>query len=335
MPTNNKNRPLIALTMGDPAGIGPEIAIKALTGKNSASNKHLFFIGDLSVIKHTAGQLNSSTPLYAMENTQDYKENCINILDMKQINPGDYTPGEIQSNCGKAAYTYILKGIDLAKNGLVDAVVTCPINKLSLKEAGISFPGHTEILAHETDTDNYSMMFMLDDVCVTHVTTHCSLREAIGLVTQERVYKNISLLNESIISLGIDKPAIAVSGLNPHAGEGGLFGNEEINHIMPAIEKALNDGINVTGPLPPDTVFMQAFKGEFNGIVSMLHDHGFVALKSRDIDHSVNITLGLPIIRTSVGHGTAFDIVGTGKASEKSLCTAIDAAYRIYLSKKV
>jgi 4-hydroxythreonine-4-phosphate dehydrogenase len=327
------NNPLIAITMGDPAGIGPEIAIKALTSENPRPDSRIFIIGDLSVLEQTAGQIIPPVSLYKMETIEDIRENCINIFDMKQINPGDYTIGEISSNCGKAAFNYILKGIDLAIKGIVNAVVTCPINKASLNKAGIPFPGHTEIFAHETKTENYSMMFMLDNVCVTHVTTHCSLREAIELISQERVYKNIVLLNKTIQTLGVDKPVIAVSGLNPHAGEGGLFGDEESVHIIPAIEAAQKDDIYVTGPLPPDTVFMRAFRGEFNGIVSMLHDHGFVALKSRDFERSVNITVGLPIIRTSVGHGTAFDIAGTGKASEKSLRTAIDAAYRMCLNR--
>lgn len=328
-----KNKYMIGLTMGDPAGIGPEIAIKALASKELPHDSLFFIIGDLSVIEKTGRQIQASAPIHAMKDIEDIVDNSINILDMQLITPKDFITGEIQGNCGKAAYTYILKGIDLAKKRLLDAVVTCPINKASLKKAEVEFPGHTEIFAHETGTDTYSMMFMLEGICVTHVTTHCSLRQAIDLITREQVYKNISLLNEAMISIGIDKPKLAVGGLNPHAGEGGLFGNEEVQHINPAISQAQKTGIDVTGPLPPDTVFIRAFKGEFNGIVSMLHDHGFVALKSRDIDHSVNVTIGLPIIRTSVGHGTAFDIAGRGKASERSLITAIKVAYQMCLRK--
>ena len=167
------------------------------------------------------------------------------------------------------------------------------------------------------------------------MTTHCSLRDAIERIDQKRVYKRILLLNTTLKSLGIDNPRIAVSGLNPHAGDNGIFGNEEQLHITPAIEQAQGEKIAATGPLPPDTVYMRAFKGEFDGVVSMLHDHGFVALKSRDFEHGVNITVGLPIIRTSVGHGTAFDIAGTGKASEKGLLAAIDAAYRMSQRKRM
>ena len=177
------------------------------------------------------------------------------------------------------------------------------------------------------------MMFMLDTIGVTHVTTHCSLREAIERITKESVYTNIVLLHDLLYRLGNPNPRIAVSGLNPHAGEGGLFGDEEIHHIIPAIIQSKGEGITVSGPFPPDTVFVRAFKGEFDGIVCMIHDHRFVALKSKDFDLGVNITIGLPIIRTSVGHGTAFDIAGTAQASEKSLLSAIEAAYRLSLIK--
>ena len=176
---------------------------------------------------------------------------------------------------------------------------------------------------------------MLDNVYVIYVTTHCSLREAIDRVTEDQVLKKILLLNTTLKALGFESPRIAVGGLNPHAGENGIFGNEERLHITPAIEQAREKNIMAIGPLPPDTVFMRAFKGEFNGVVSMLHDHGFVALKSRDFERGVNITVGLPIIRTSVGHGTAFDIAGTGIASEKGLLAAIDAANRMSKRKRI
>jgi len=210
-------------------------------------------------------------------------------------------------------------------------VVTNPISKESLALAGISYPGHTEIFADKTKCDDYSMVFLLDNVAVAHVTTHVSLRNAIELVKKERVLKQIRLLNRSLKSLGIDPPRIAVGGLNPHAGENGLFGDEEIREITPAIEQARSEGINVSGPYPPDTIFDRAFKGEFNGIVSMLHDHGFVALKSRDFEHGVNITVGLPIIRASAGHGTAFDKAWKRdcNVSAASLLSAMDVAYRM------
>lgn len=325
----------IALTMGDPAGIGSEIALKALSGNNLPEHCSIFIIGDYSVLKKANTIIKSPLPLYSMSTPSDFRDHCINILDMDLISPKDFAPGIINAKCGQVSYEYIIKGISLARDGIIDGVVTNPINKVALNKAGINFPGHTEIFAHETNTDNYSMMFMLNNIAVVHVTTHCSLREAIDRITQKNVYRNIKLLNNTLTSLGINNPRIAVGGLNPHAGEGGLFGDEEIKHIIPAITQAKNENLTVTGPLPPDTVFSRAFKGEFDGIVSMLHDHGFVALKSKDFDNGVNITIGLPIIRTSVGHGTAFDIAGTGKASEQSLIAAIDAAYQLALIRKI
>jgi 4-hydroxythreonine-4-phosphate dehydrogenase len=242
--------------------------------------------------------------------------------------------GEVNARCGRAAYGYIVKAIALAKEGSVDGVVTNAINKEALRAAGIPFPGHTEIFAHETGTAEYSMMFLLEGVAVAHVTTHCSVRQAIELVTCERVTLNIRLLHRALLDLGIARPRIAVGGLNPHAGEHGLFGDEEPRHIEPAVKQARAEGIEASGPYPPDSVFMRAFKGEFDGVVSMLHDHGFVALKSRNFDEGVNITVGLPIVRTSVGHGTAFDIAGKGIASPASLLAAIDAAHRLVLHRK-
>jgi 4-hydroxythreonine-4-phosphate dehydrogenase len=218
--------------------------------------------------------------------------------------------------------------------GVVDAIVTNPINKEALAMAGIPYPGHTEILADKTNSKSYSMMFACENVYVVHVTTHVSLKQAIGMISRERVISHTRLLDTALKSLGISKPRIAVAGLNPHAGENGLFGDEEILHIAPAIAQAAAEGILASGPYPPDTVFMRAFKGEFDGIVSMLHDHGFVALKSRDFEAGVNITLGLPIIRTSVGHGTAFDRAGKNISSEKSLLAALQAAVRMVENRR-
>lgn len=324
-----KKYTLLALTMGDPAGIGPEIAIKALSSTSLPQRCRVFIIGDSTVLEQAAQFSSTTLPLHTMQSVDDLAENSINVFPLHQIKPADFTVGKVNAHCGKAAYAYIVKAIELARAGRIDGVVTNPISKSALQKAGINFPGHTEIFAHMTNTLNCSMMFLLDSVGVVHVTTHCSLREAIEQINHKRVYRNILLLNTALQSLGFTQPRIAVGGLNPHAGENGLFGTEEQEHIIPAINQAMAEGIAVSGPYPPDTVFMRAFRGEFNGIVSMLHDHGFVALKSRDFDHGVNITIGLPIIRTSVGHGTAFDIAGTGKASEKSLLAAINAAYAL------
>jgi 4-hydroxythreonine-4-phosphate dehydrogenase len=326
--------PVFALTMGDPAGIGPEIAIKALTSKRIGAIR-IAIIGDLNILEKTAKKIKKTAFLNPVTDIRNAAPNRVNVLDQHLLSPADFKTGQVSAVCGRAAYSYIIKAIDLAKQRIVAGVITNPINKEALKMAGINYPGHTEIFAHETGVKEYTMLFYLDGVGVAHVTTHSSLLDSIKLITQERVLSQIKLLNLAMKQLGVKRPRLAVGGLNPHAGENGLFGNEEILYIIPAIKKAQALGINAQGPYPPDTVFMRAFKGEFDGVACMLHDHGFVALKSRDFEHGVNITIGLPIIRTSVGHGTAFDKAGKGTASPESLITAIKAAERLYKNRKM
>ncbi len=325
-------RPLFALTMGDPAGIGPEIALKALSREDFASST--LVVGDFSVMDAMAEKLNLKLSLSALTEVEEFRSGFANVLDCGMVTAGSFTMGTPQAVCGRAAYGYIERAIDLALQGRVDGVITNPISKEALHASGIGYPGHTEIFAEKTGTSRFSMLFLLDNTGVAHVTTHCSLRSAIELISTERVLDNIRLLDRTMRQLGIPAPRLAAGGLNPHAGENGLFGDEEITLIAPAIEIARTEGIDVKGPFPPDTVFMRAFKGEFDGVVSMLHDHGFVALKSRDFEHGVNITIGLPIIRTSVGHGTAFDIAGKGIASPESLLSAFDAACRLYRNRE-
>jgi 4-hydroxythreonine-4-phosphate dehydrogenase len=318
--------------MGDPAGIGPEIAVKALCENRPY---RVAVVGDLEVLRKAADVCGVS-PSFNVVDTPDNAvnaNNTVNVLDLQEINTSLFTPGIPQALCGKAAYGYIIRAIELTMAQKAAGVVTNPISKESLKLAGINYPGHTEIFADKTGASGYSMVFLLDGVAVAHVTTHVSLRQAIELVTRDRVLDQILLLHRSLKGLGIDPPRMAAAGLNPHAGENGLFGDEEIKEIIPAVNEARNRGINITGPLPPDTVFNRAFSGEFNGVVSMLHDHGFVALKSRDFDHGVNITVGLPIIRTSVGHGTAFDKAWNGTASAASLASAMNAAFMMHRHK--
>ena len=327
------DKPFFALTMGDPAGIGPEIALKALT--DSRVHTNVIIIGDSSVLEDTRKAQNITTPLHNILSVNDFKNSYINVLNMNLIKAESFNPGKINAECGFAAFKYIEKSIELAMSGKIAGVITNPINKESLHLAGFHYPGHTEIFAEKTGVSDYTMLFLLKNIGVAHVTTHCSVRNAIDLISRDRVETTIKLLHRGMRQLGIEKPRIAVGGLNPHAGEGGLFGDEEIVHIVPAITACRNKNISVSGPYPPDTVFMRAFKGEFDGIVAMLHDHGFVALKSLDFEHGVNITIGLPIIRTSVGHGTAFDLVGKGVASAESLIDAIHAADLLYVNRQI
>jgi 4-hydroxythreonine-4-phosphate dehydrogenase len=325
--------PVFALTMGDPAGIGAEIAVKALLSE-AIGDCRVAVIGDLSALLPEAGRLGKTANVQVVTDIRDAQPGRIAILDMKQLPPNGFGVGRVSAACGKASYAYILKGIELAQEGIAAGVITGPINKEALKMAGINYPGHTEILADACGIKEFSMVFYLRGVAVAHVTTHVSLRQAIDLITPDRVLTHIRLLDGALKRLGTKAPRIAVGGLNPHAGENGLFGDEEKNMIAPAIEMARGEGIEISGPYPPDTVFMRAFRHEFDGVVSMLHDHGFVALKSLDFEHGVNITIGLPIIRTSVGHGTAFDIAGKGLASPESLLSAIDAARLLHKNRE-
>jgi 4-hydroxythreonine-4-phosphate dehydrogenase len=321
-----RRSPRIAISMGDPAGIGPEIALKALLSPRFPRGCVPLIVGDIGVLRQAARFIKRAVDFNVIPDPSAAVRGAINVLDLNLLSPGDFAVGRVQASCGKAAYEYILRGLELTVCGDADALVTNPINKEAFHKAGIDFPGHTELLAEKTGTKEYSMMFYLEGVCVAHVTTHCALRDAITLISKKRVLTNIRLLNATIRGLGIKSPRIAVGGLNPHAGENGLFGTEEQEHITPAISQAKASGINASGPYPPDTVFMRAFKGEFDGVVAMLHDHGFVALKSRNFDDGVNITIGLPIIRTSPGHGTAFDKAGKGTASENGLLAALRSA---------
>jgi 4-hydroxythreonine-4-phosphate dehydrogenase len=316
----------IAISMGDPAGIGPEIICKAFAAGACAAPDCYTVVGDSAVLEKAAGYCKLELLFNPVMSIDQARPGALNVLEQKRISPADFTLGQVSDRCGQASYEYVRAAIALALEKKIDAIVTAPINKEALKKAGIPFPGHTEILAHETGAPAPSMIFYQEHVAVAHVTTHCSLRTALGCISQDRISGHITTLHGLLRQLGVAHPRIAVAGLNPHAGENGLFGDEEEKHITPAIAKAARSGLTVSGPYPPDTVFMRAFKGEFDGVVSMLHDHGFVALKSRDFLRGVNITAGLPIIRTSVGHGTAFDIAGTGEASEKGLIEALKIA---------
>ncbi|MBD3419450.1 MAG: 4-hydroxythreonine-4-phosphate dehydrogenase PdxA [Chitinivibrionales bacterium] len=320
---------VLAVTMGDPAGIGPEIALKALRNRLLFPAHRLYVVGDAGVLHARAKLLHIECNINSISHPSEITDDAVNVVSVGSITPENYQTGSVSALCGAVSYNYILEAIRHAREHMCDGIVTCPINKAALKAAGVSYPGHTEMLAHETGTRRFAMMFQLENVSVVHVTTHCSVREALELINRERVGASIELLHDALLSVGIAQPRLAVAGLNPHAGEGGIFGREEIDHVIPAIENARCKGFNITGPLPPDAVFMSAFAGKYDGVVAMLHDHGFVALKSRDFSSAVNITLGLPIVRTSPGHGTAFDIAGKGIASEKGLIHAIQAAVKL------
>ncbi|MDY0288030.1 MAG: 4-hydroxythreonine-4-phosphate dehydrogenase PdxA [Sphaerochaeta sp.] len=338
-------KPILGVTMGDPAGIGPEILIKAISDSTIRSQFHVVAIADPSVLAQANALLGNPMELVT---SQAISHEVLNKLTVRQLlvypsgMPLGATVeyGKVRALYGKAAYDSITCAIDLAMQGTIDAVVTNPINKEALRASGVIHAGHTEIFAERTGTKLYAMMLSHDPLRVVHVSTHVSLREACDRVKKQRVLEVVELTHKAVTSLDSNPKPIAVAGLNPHAGEGGLFGVEELQEIIPAIETAKGMGISVEGPFPPDTVFSRAMGGDFSAVVVMYHDQGHIPLKMAGfrVDPNtgkfmevsgVNITLGLPIIRTSVDHGTAFDLAGSGLASETSLLQAMRYAMRL------
>lgn len=311
-------RKRIAITIGDPAGIGPEVVLKALLSMEVAETCIPVIVGDRAVLAETIAAL--SLPL-SLDN--------IELIECNEITNSNFEKGKPTAKGGKASVAYIKKAVELALGKDVDAIVTAPISKEALKMAGAPWPGHTEMLAELTDTKDFTMMLCGGPLRVILVTIHASLKNVPALITKDRVVRTILLAKRACAMLGIAEPRIAVAGLNPHAGEMGIFGNEEINEILPAIKEAQKSGISVTGPYPADSLFHKAYKGKFDIIVSMYHDQGLIPLKMIAFDTGVNVTVGLPIIRTSPDHGTAYDIAWKGIAHPLSVIEAVKLAVQM------
>jgi 4-phospho-D-threonate 3-dehydrogenase / 4-phospho-D-erythronate 3-dehydrogenase len=333
-------KPIIGISMGDPAGIGPEIIVKALLKRSVYAQCKPVVVGDAGVIKQAVDFLNVSLKVNAISRIGDAKckYGTIDVFDLANFQQ-KVAYGVVSAEAGRAAFESIVKVIELAKSGEVDATVTAPINKEAINLAGFHFSGHTEIYAHYTDTKKYAMLLVHNNLRVIHVSTHVSLREACDRVQKARIIEVTRLLHDACRGFGIAEPKIAVAGLNPHSGDNGLFGWEEEKEIIPAIKELQNEGLNVAGPIPPDTLFSKAIGGMYDGCVAMYHDQGHIPFKvvgfnwnksKKTLDvEGVNITLGLPIIRVSVDHGTAFEIAGKGIASEKAMLTSIDYAIKM------
>lgn len=332
-------RPIISITMGDPAGIGAEIIVKALNRKEIYKKSKPIVIGSKCVIDDALKFIPSNLKLNVIKNIEEIKGEfgIIDLIDLDNIGLDEFNYGKVSAKAGQASLDYIYKGIDLAMKGLANAVVTGPIHKEAIKAAGSPYAGHTEIFASLTKTKNYAMMLVDDNLRVIHVSTHVSLRQACDLVKKERILTVIHLADKALKDLGIKNPKIGAAGLNPHAGEGGLFGNEEIKEIIPAINQAKKEGIIADGPIPPDTIFSKVIGGQYDIAVVMYHDQGHIPLKVIGFKYNkstnkwstisgVNITVGLPIIRTSVDHGVAFDKAGEGISNEESMIEAINMA---------
>ena len=346
-PLGAGGKPIIAITMGDPASIGPEIAIKALLQKSIHEICKPILVGDAKVFEQINTLLKLNASINAIDKVADakFELGTIDVLDLKNVDIDKLVFGEISAMCGEAAFQSVKKVIELALAKEVDATVTGPINKKSINEAGHHFAGHTEIYAHFTNTKKYAMLLVEDKMKVIHVSTHVSLRQACDLVKKERIVEVTELLRNGMISLGETNLKIGIAGLNPHAGDSGLFGTEDDLEILPAVEEARRLGYDVEGPVPPDTMFAKAATGYYGGVVAMYHDQGHIPFKltgfkwnteknQMDSVKGVNITLGLPIIRTSVDHGTAFEIAGKGIASADAMVLAIESAVQLSKYRK-
>jgi 4-hydroxythreonine-4-phosphate dehydrogenase len=322
------NRKKIAITMGDPAGIGPEIIIKAIVSKEVSGHIVPIIIGDRSIMQDAVAlsgvDIEFEEDLSMLSKEENEKIFLIALDGLK-----DNEKGSATAEGGRASVECIKKAVRMCMDNEADAMVTAPISKEAIHLAGYSWPGHTEMIAELTNTEKFSMMFVGESLKVILVTIHVPLRSVPELITEEKVFDTILLAEKSCTMLSVDSPGIAVAGLNPHAGEGGLFGNTEKVRILPAIEKAKNEGINVTGPHPPDVIFKKALDGEFDIIVAMYHDQGLIPFKMLYFDKGVNTTIGLPMIRTSPDHGTAYDIAWKGIADPSSMIEAILLAERM------
>ncbi|PHR87169.1 MAG: 4-hydroxythreonine-4-phosphate dehydrogenase PdxA [Blastopirellula sp.] len=327
-------KPRIAITTGDPAGIGPEVCLQLLNQPSLLELCTPIFLGDAALLKRVSAECQlpfceNILPVDAWEDSF-HQINEPAILDFGLLEADKVVAGQVAAECGLASYRYIEKAIELANCGQVAAVTTGPINKESLQAAGIKYPGHTEIFADQTNTPNYCMMQTCDQLSCTFVTTHVGYAEVQDLISTQRILEVLRLSHQAMLRIRGEEPTLIVCGLNPHAGENGLFGNrEEENFIIPAIEQARAEGMTIVGPLPPDTAFLPARRTKNHCTVCMYHDQGHIPLKALAFDLAVNVTLGLPIIRTSVDHGTAYDIARTGGASPSSLIEAVKLAVRL------
>lgn len=328
--------------MGDPAGIGPEIVVRSLSRKETYEKCRPIVTGDAGVMKEAVRLLGLDLEVNAVDKVEDakFEYGIIDVLDLKCVDLSSFKFGEVQSQCGNAAFLSIRKAIDLALANEVDGTVTAPLNKEALNLAGHHYDGHTEIYATFTGTKKYAMMLADENIRVIHVSTHVPLRKACDLVKKNRVIEVTELIHDACLQLGIENPFIGIAGLNPHSSENGMFGFEEKEEIIPAIEELRERGFNVDGPVPPDSIFAKAKCGKYDACVAMYHDQGHIPLKvcafnwnketgKMDAASGVNITLGLPIIRVSVDHGTAFDVAGKGIASDDAMVMSIDYATRM------
>ncbi len=328
MTERTDRKPLIAIPLGDPAGVGPEIVVKALVSDTVRSCADCLVIGDRGVIERTIALTGSPLQVHVTDSPENgcYREGVLNLIDLANIDAGQFRYGVVQAMCGRAAYEYIEKSISFAMEGRVDAVATTPINKEALHAAEVPYIGHTEIFGALTGTEDPLTMFETNGLRIFFLTRHLSLLQMLGQIRKDRIVACVKECWAALERLGVREGTMAVAGLNPHCGEHGLFGWEEVNEIEPAVRQLQQEGYAVAGPIGADSVFHQAALGRYNSVLSLYHDQGHIAAKTLDFDRTISITNGMPILRTSVDHGTAFDIAGRNLVSEVSMVEAIRLA---------
>lgn len=330
------NRPRLAISMGDPAGVGPEVCVQALARPEVYKLARPFVVGDVETLMAAADALDTRLEICCLENPDHgrYESGWIDLMDLANVDRGEIQWGQVSPAAGQAGYEYVVRAAELVMDGGADAMVTGPIHKEALNQAGHRYAGHTELLAELTGATSYAMMLAVGRLRIAHVSGHVALSRACELVKRERILEVIALTDAAMRRIGIDRPRVAVAALNPHGGEGGLFGTEEIEEIAPAVDAARQRGIDAEGPLPADTMMAKVAGGGYDAAVAMHHDQGHVAVKLTGFAYDdrvggwstvrgVNVTLGLPIVRTSVDHGTAFDVAGRGVANPASMIDAV------------
>ena len=322
------SKPLIAVTMGDPAGVGPEIVAKSLASEEVTDVADCVIVGDRKCMENAIRIVGADLKINVIQKPAEgqYEKGILNLIDLDNVDMDAFAFGKVSGMCGKAAYDYIARSIELANAGEVDAVSTTPINKEALKAGDVHFIGHTEIFGALTGTEDPLTMFETNGMRVFFLTRHVSLRQMLDMIKKDRIVDYVVRCTEALRRLGVKEGTIAIAGLNPHSGEHGLFGWEEVEEIIPAIEELKKMGYDVAGPVGADSVFHQAAIGKYNSVLSLYHDQGHIATKTLDFEKTIAITNGMPILRTSVDHGTAFDIAGTGKVSAVSMIEAIRLA---------
>jgi 4-phospho-D-threonate 3-dehydrogenase / 4-phospho-D-erythronate 3-dehydrogenase len=328
MSVNRPNRPAIGITMGDAAGIGPEIVLRALEQEALRTSFRCIIIGDLHRLRRVAAAERTGTQLVPFDTATSPSPDVIEVADLKNL-PNEFEIGRDAPATGRASAEYLISAVQLWKDGVIEAIATAPISKKAIALGGYDYPGHTEFLAELTNTEEFAMSFFADKLRVVLLSTHLPLLTAIRSITEQSLINLMCFTNREIGRLLNREISIAVAGLNPHASEGGLFGSEENDIIAPAIQKCRDSGINVSGPFSPDTIFIRASEGAFDACIALYHDQATIAVKALSFGSGVNVTLGLPLIRTSVDHGTAYDIVGSGKADPSSMLAAIELAGKL------